>query len=73
MTKYNILSLYNLHGWFSCRTVVLILAKKATNNLPKFPEQKFGQSDPTANLQFVKDFNPYVTRPILHGEIICTD
>ena len=70
MTKYNKHSLYNIHGWCSCRTVVLILVKKVTNNLPKFPEQKFGQ---TANLQFAKDFNPQVTRPILHGEIMYTN
>ena len=44
MTKNNKHSLYNLHGWFSCSTVVLILAKKAINNLPKFSEQKFGQT-----------------------------
>ena len=31
-------------GWFSCRTVILILVKRVTNNLPKFPEQKFGQT-----------------------------
>ena len=36
--------------------VELILAKKVTNNLPKFPEQNL--LDPTGNLQFVKDFNP---------------
>ena len=44
MTKYNKHSLYNLHGCFSRRTVVSILAKKVANNLPKFPEQKFGQT-----------------------------
>ena len=31
-------------GGCSCRTVVLILDKKVTNNLPKFPEQKFRQT-----------------------------
>ena len=35
---------YNLHGWFSYRYVVLILAKDVTSNLPKFPQQKFGQT-----------------------------
>ena len=35
---------YNLHGWFSYRYVVLILAKNVTSNLPKFPQQKFGQT-----------------------------
>ena len=44
MTQYKKHSLYNLHGYFSRRTVVLILAKKVTNNLPKYPEQKFGQT-----------------------------
>ena len=44
MTKNNKYSPCNLHGLFSCRTVDLILAKKVTNNLPKFPEQKFGQT-----------------------------
>ena len=46
MTKNNKNLPYNLRGWFSCRTGVLILAiaKKATNNLPKFPKQNFGQT-----------------------------
>ena len=44
MGKNNKYLSYNLHGWFSFRTVVLILAKKVTNKLPKFPEQKFGQT-----------------------------
>ena len=43
MTKNNKHSLYNLHGWFYYRTKVLVLAKKVTNDLPKFP-QKFGQT-----------------------------
>ena len=30
--------------WFSYRTVVLILVKKVTSNLPKFPQEKFGQA-----------------------------
>ena len=44
MTKNNKHSPCNLHGWFSCRTVVLILAKKVTSNLPKFSQQNFGQT-----------------------------
>ena len=44
MTKYNKHSPYKLHGWFSYRTEVLTLTKKVTNNLPKFPEQTFGQT-----------------------------
>ena len=35
---------YNLHGWFSYVTAVLILAKKFTSNLQKFPQQKFSQT-----------------------------
>ena len=31
-------------GDFFCKTVVLTLAKKVTNNSPKFPQQKFGQN-----------------------------
>ena len=42
MTKNNKHPFCNLHEWFSCRTVVLILSKKVTHDLPKFPEQKFG-------------------------------
>ena len=44
MTKNNKHSPHNLPGWFSYKTVVLILARKITINLPKFPEQKFGQT-----------------------------
>ena len=40
MTRSNKHSPYNLEGWFSYRTAVLILAKKFT----KFPKQKFGQT-----------------------------
>ena len=40
MTKNNKHSPYNLHVWFSYRTVVLILAKKFT----KFPKHKFVQT-----------------------------
>ena len=35
---------YILHGWFSYKTVVLILAKKVTKNLTRFLQQKFGQT-----------------------------
>ena len=44
MTINNEHSPRNVHGWFSYRTAVLILAKKVTINLPKSPEQKFGQT-----------------------------
>ena len=44
MTKYNKYSPYNLHGSFFYRTVILILAKKVTKNLPKFPQETFGQT-----------------------------
>ena len=44
MIKNNKHSAYNLHELFSYRTIVLILAKKVTSNLPKFPQQKFGQT-----------------------------
>ena len=40
MTKNNKHSPYNLHGWFSYRTVVLVLVKKFT----KIPKEKFGQT-----------------------------
>ena len=71
MTKYTKHSPYNLHGWFSCRTIVLILAKKVTNNLPKFPEQKFGQTQP--QIFDLSKISIHVTRPILHGKIIYTN
>ena len=44
MTKNYKHSPCNSHGWFSYRTVVLTLAEKVTNNLPKFPEQNLGQT-----------------------------
>ena len=42
---------------FFYRTVVFILAKKVTSNLPKIFSTKVW-SDPTVNPKFVKDFNP---------------
>ena len=44
MTKNNKNSPYNLHGWSSYRTVILILAKKVTSNLLKFSQKIFGQT-----------------------------
>ena len=42
MTENNKHSPYNLHEWLSYRTAVL--AEKVTDNLPKFPQQKFGHT-----------------------------
>ena len=42
--KNNKYSPYNLHGWLSYRTVVLLLFKKVTSNLLKFTQQNFGQA-----------------------------
>ena len=53
MTKNNKYLPYNLIGSFSYGTVVSILAKKSH----QICETKVW-SDPTANPQFVKDFNP---------------
>ena len=43
MTKNSKHSPHNLHECFFYKTVVLILVKKVTINLPKLPE-KFGQT-----------------------------
>ena len=74
MTKNNKNLPYNLRGWFSCRTGVLILAKKATNNLPKFPKQNFGQTQQQIfNLSKISIHKVQGHGVSFHGEIIYTN